>query len=210
MRTILLAVITTTALATVAGVAGAQPTSPPPPDDGFGDDVGAPTTDAGAAAREVPYIDRAYIALGGARALSDVQGIAGVFRMTDSLDLDAIVGLARFSGGGGTTSALGVTVGVRQLLAERGSVALSVGGRVGVAYTGSSVMGGARTRWLLEAPARIELAATPWLRLHVEGGLAIGIEPGTDSIEGPTEGATSWSLGAAGLAAGAGFSIALR
>lgn len=187
MRPTLLAAIL---LAATAATAGAQPDEAPVATD--------PT-------------ERPYLALGASRALSEVAGPAGLFRMTDTLDLDVIAGIVKFSGDTEPSSAFGLMAGVRHTLTRRGAVGLSVGGRVGFAHVGGRMGVDGQTTWLLEAPARIELAATPWLRIHVEGGLAIAIEPGIDGgIEGGgTEGSTAWMLGASGLAAGAGFAIAL-
>ncbi len=156
-------------------------------------------------------VERPYAAVGASRALSEVAGPAGLFRMTDALDLDVIAGIVKFSGDRGPSSAWGLMGGVRYTLARRGPSALSLGGRVGLAHVGGTMGADGTTTWLVEAPARIELAATPWLRIHVEGGIAIARQPGMDGgIEGGgTDGSTSWTLGAAGLAAGAGFAIAL-
>ena len=191
------ALATVTALAAFnSGTAAAQPLSidddpaPPPP----------------ASAPDVA--DRPYVGVGAARALAPVAGLAAIVRLNDSLDLDAILGLARVGGANGADDAthLGLVIGVRTAVARRGVAALWLGGRVGLIARADAD----RTDLILEAPARLELTATPWLRLHVEGGFALVRTPGQDSPEGPVmDSSTSWALGNAGLAAGAGFTLAL-
>jgi hypothetical protein len=205
MRPILFVAITALSPLLAIEVAPAQPTIDATDDLADADaPVAEAETDAAFAA-----VERPYLAVGAARALSNLAGPTALVRLTDGLDLDATVGVVRAGGGmaGVSTTHLGVLVGVRQTLARRGEAALSVGGRAGLI----DAAGSDGTNVVLEFPARVELTVTPWLRLHVEGGLAFSIAPGTEgTIEEPgTEGETTWALGAPGLAAGAGFALAL-
>ncbi len=182
----------------------AQVADPPPAPDDFSPPLGAE------AEGEVDGTERPWFALGASRALSGIAGPAAIVRVTDGMDLDALVGVARFSADPGEpSSALGLIVGVRQTLTRRGPAALSIGGRLGLSHVGAAGGADSSTTWLIEAPARIELTATPWLRLHVEGGVALAMEAGSDGMgEVPaSDGEVRWSLGAAGLAAGAGFAL---
>jgi hypothetical protein len=153
--------------------------------------------------------------VGAARALAGVAGPAASFGATDALQVDAIVGIASFTGAmAGPTSALGIEVGVRWMLASRGPASLSAGVRAGIAHTGGP-MGTSTTDYLIEAPTRLELAITRWLRMYVEGGFAARYQPGSTTGGGDgsgsgytTESTTTWRLGSNGAAAGAGFSVA--
>jgi hypothetical protein len=158
--------------------------------------------------------DAPRFTVGAARALAGVAGPTASFGATDAVQIDAIVGIASFSGAmSGPTSALGIEAGVRWMLAARGPASLSAGVRGGLAHTGGTA---SSTRYLVEAPVRLELAVTSWLRLHVEGGFAASYQPGTSGTgDGSgsgynytTESQTTWRVGSNGAAAGAGFSIA--
>lgn len=178
-----------------AAPATAQPAAPPV----------EPTAEV--AVTPVPPSPR--LAVGATRTLAGLAGPTATVRMTDTLALDLTLGIARLGGamGADDRTAWGAAVGVRRAMVERERTALSVGGRLGLAHPA----GADRATVVLEAPVRLELAAARWLTLFVEGGLAIAITPDGDAgVEGPgAPGETTWSLGAGGLAGGAGFMIAL-
>ena len=157
-------------------------------------------------------------AVGAAQTLAGVRGLAVEFR-AGRLLVEGIAGIGRYSPANGpSTTQLAFAAGAFLRWKTPSRVALLVGGRLALAYSGVAGAGGveggggdSNTDVHLEAPLRVEIALGDRLTVHGEAGPVLSLVTSNEYVPGGMVAGdtTQFGITGGGLVAGFGFAWAL-
>ena len=157
-------------------------------------------------------------AVGAAQTLAGVRGLAVEFR-AGRLLVEGIAGIGRYSPANGpSTTQIAFAAGAFLRWKTPSRVALLVGGRLALAYSGVAGTGGveggdgdSNTDVHLEAPLRVEIALGDRLTVHGEAGPLLSLVTSNEYVPGGMVAGdtTQFGISGGGLVAGFGFAWAL-